>query len=416
MAVIARYRKRTVDYRALVESCACESPRQAASVCGDIEHEFLCGIMDRPAIRAKLPGFLQGLEELDSRVRAGLLKTWIHSGILSAAVREAEFLGMRQGNRCEVRPIDAMVAPFGRCNLACLGCYAAGQLDQPGASPARLNDVVGQLKRLNVYHVLLVGKGEPFYDNESRQCLFEVVRRHPQVFFSVYSNGTTISPGDIRRLRKVPNLIPVLSLDGPEAINDWRRGTGVYHKVADAFKRMRDQGLLFGYISTVFQQNCQAVLDPQFVDQMAGFGCRLGYYSLFIAPQGADGATDCRRMMLDSHEREEYCRRFEILDSAVRMPLVDVDGIEAHVGCRAKRGATVYVDALTGQVSPCIRAPLDAAECNVYRPGGHGRLAEILRSGPFRQYRQDQPATQTCEAFIKADLLACGVRHVELTP
>ncbi len=412
MTVIARSRKRTVDYRSLVESCACEGSHPAKSGCADIDQEFLCGIMDRPSTQGKLPGFLQSLEELDFHVRAGLLKTWIHSGILNAAVREADFLSMRRHNRCEVRPIDALVAPFGQCNLACLGCYAAAQLEQPSASPVQLNDVVGQLKRLNVHHVLLVGRGEPFYDTRSRQCLFEVVRSHPQIFFSVYSNGTTISPSDIRQLRKLPNLILVLSLDGPEAINDWRRGTGVYRKVTDAFKRMRDQGLLFGYISTVFRQNCEAVLDPQFVNQMAGFGCRLGYYSLFIAPQGADGAVDYRRMMLDSRQREEYRRRFEMLDSAVSMPLVNLDGIEAHVGCRAKRGATVYINAVTGQVSPCIRAPLESAECNIYHPRGHRRLAEILQSEPFRQYRQDEPATQTCEAFIKADLPACGTHDV----
>ena len=408
-AAIARYRNRAVDYRALADSCACEGAGHADSAGeDDIEREFLCGLMARASTRAKLPRFLQGLEGLDSGVRSGLLKTWFHASIVTASLREAEFLTQRPDRCGAARPLDAMVAPFGRCNLACLGCYAAGQLDRDSASRAQLDSVVAQLKRLNVYHVMLVGKGEPFHDARSRRCLFEIARRHPQIFFSVYSNGTMVLPDDIRQLRKLPNLIPVLSLDGPEEINDWRRGPGVYRKVVDTFRRMQDQGLLFGYISTVFRQNCQAVLEPQFVGRMEQLGCRLGYYSLFIAPDAtAGGDADCQGMMLDARQRAEYCRRFAALDAAAAMLLIDIDGIEAHVGCRAKRGATLYVDALTGQVSPCIRAPLEAADCNVYHPAGPDRLKQVLQSEPFRRYRQDRPALRTCAAFARAELV-CG--------
>jgi hypothetical protein len=412
MVAVAFYRNKSLDdYGALADSCSCSGPGPTDMAGGDVDREFLCGIMDRPSTRRKLASFLQGLEQLRFSLRAGLLKTWVHAGIWNAALREAEFYGNRQGKAGEARPIDALVAPFGRCNLACRGCYAAGQLDAPSASPARLDDIVRQLKQLNVYHVLLVGKGEPFFDSESRRCLFEVAGRHPQIFFSVYSNGTTISRSDIRQLRKLPNLIPILSLDGPETINDWRRGPDVYRKVIDAFRRMKAEGLLFGYISTVFQQNWAAAADLSFVDQMAGFGCRLGYYSLFIAPQGMDDAQECGPAMLDRQQREEYHRRFELLSAAASIPLADIDGIEAHMGCRAKRGATVYIDALTGQVSPCIRAPLESPDCNLFDPAGRGRLAEILLSDPFRQFREAQPAAETCEAFINADPLACGSRH-----
>jgi hypothetical protein len=63
------------DYRVLVNSCSCEAAGPEGSANGDIDHEFLCGIMDRTSTRTKLPVFLQGLEQLDFRVRAGLLKT-----------------------------------------------------------------------------------------------------------------------------------------------------------------------------------------------------------------------------------------------------------------------------------------------------------------------------------------------------
>jgi MoaA/NifB/PqqE/SkfB family radical SAM enzyme len=402
-AIVFRYRSRSVDYQSLLESHLCSGQHDSATARDNADGQFSRGITDRPAARAKLARFLQSLEKIDSRVRIGLLKTLLHTRLVTAVLREADFAKSQAGGCQQVHPLDAIVAPFGLCNLRCRGCYTLEELGQPSAGPRQLDDVVGQLVRLNVYHVVLVGKGEPFYDAASRNSLFHVVRRYPQVFFSVYSNGTMISPSDIRRLRGLPNLTVLLSLDGPEEINDWRRGPGVYREVTDTFRRMQEAGLLFGYISTAFRQNWQQVLDPEFVGRMAGLGCRLGYYSLFITPDeaGEGGDSSCREMMLSPSQREQYFERFWQLDDAAPIPLIDVDGIEAHFGCRAKRGATLYVDAITGQVSPCVRAQLACQSCNAYRPAGRNRLSEIIHSNPFCQYRDEQPSQSICEAFSR---------------
>jgi MoaA/NifB/PqqE/SkfB family radical SAM enzyme len=414
-AVIAWNRHKNVDYKALVEGCSCTDRTGPQPMSENIDHDFLCGIMDRELVRAKLPGFLKRLEELDFGVRAGLLKTWIHTGVVNDVLREVRFLAPRENGRPETTPIDALLAPFGRCNLHCLGCYANKELGQESTIPARLDYIVRQLKQLNVHHVLLVGKGEPFYDDRSRAGLFAIVRKNPQMFFSVYTNGTMLLPSDMRQLRKLPNLISILSIDGPEDINDWRRGKGVYRKVVDCFKQMQDHGLLFGYICTVFRQNCQAVLDPKFVKQLIDFGCRLGYYSLFIDPDKAaeEGNEHAAPLMLDGTQRATYFQQFELLDAAVSIPLIDLDKIEAHVGCRAKRGATIYIDAITGRVSPCIRTPLDSPQCNIYHPAGPDRLAQIIQSEPFRKYRQDRTEIKNCEAFINAEKVQ-GLQNAEL--
>ena len=314
--------------RAVVTPRPCRSQRMSIA-------NSRAGSWAVPVRRAKLARFLARLEELDPPVRRGLLKTWFHTGGITSMLREAESLAPSDNGTQRVQPIDALVAPFGRCNLHCRGCYAAQELEQPSATAQQLDNVIDQLVRLNVYHVLLVGKGEPFFDDASRACLFEAVLRHPQVFFSVFTNGTSILPRDIRQLKRCPHVIPVLSLDGAEEINDWRRGEGVYRHVIATCQRLREAGLLFGYIATVFNQNYEVVLHPAFVGRMVELGCRVGYYSLFITPEFATGNTaeDCRNMMLNPQRREEYFRRFGELDAAVAIPLIDVDGIEAHFGC-----------------------------------------------------------------------------------
>ena len=365
----------------------------------DSDSQFFAGITGSPESRAKLAQFLKNLEDLDLGVRTGLLKTWLHVGVLSSIIRKACFLRDSQSRVQKSYPMDAIIAPFGRCNLRCRGCYALGELGRETTSVAQLDYLIGQLKCLNVYHVMLVGKGEPFFDERSKHSLYEIVRRHPQILFSVYSNGTNLLEKDMRKIKRLPNLIPVVSIDGAEDINDWRRGKGVYRKLINTFQQMHQQGLFFGYISTVFHQNYDHVLDSDFVSRMAALGCKLGYYSLFLNPDGAD----CQDMMLGPKKREEYFHRFRELNAIAPIPLIDIDGVERDFGCRAKRGATVFIDAITGKVSPCIRISSSFESGNIYRPARPERLSEILDSESFNDYRDARPTSNTCEAFHRAE-------------
>ena len=365
-----------------------------------LDCEFFDVFASHPENREGLAKFVESLDTLDRRVRRGVLKTWLHTALFSATIRKAARLRDKSHDRALPRPMDAIVAHSGKCNLCCQGCYTANELNGTSASCSQLDFVVAQLQRLNVFHVVLVGKGEPFYDEDCKRSMFDVVRRHPQIFFSVYSNGTNISPEDIRRLKRLPNLFPMLSIDGPESVNDGRRGQGVYRKVVETFGHMKRQGLLFGFISTVFNENRSFVLDPAFVGQMASLGCKLGMYSLFISPDH----WPSRAMMLKAEQREQYFADLRQLNMSSAIPLIDIDALEHGFGCRAKRGATIYVDAVTGQVSPCVRWPYAPDTCNIYKPAHQHRLSEILDSEYFCDYRR-QSAVLQCDAF---DCDGCG--------
>ena len=388
------------DVRAMLEHYVGNgSPLDAATQ--DPDCEFFKVFTGHSENRDGLVKFLKSLDVLDPGVRRGLLKTWLHATIFTATIRKATLLHDGGTDKHMPRPMDAIVAHSGRCNLHCRGCYTSNELDGTFASTSQLDYVVRQLQDMNVFHVLLIGKGEPFHNESSTQALFEVVRRHPQMFFSIYSNGTCISAKDIRQLKSLPNLFPLLSIDGPEAINDGRRGAGVYHKVIETFQHMQQEGLLFGFISTVFQENRDLVLAHEFTGQMASLGCKLGIYSLFVSPDHAP----CREMMLSDEQREQYFSDLRRLGMESPVPLIDIDALEIGFGCRAKRGATIYIDAITGQVSPCVRSPYSPDSCNIYRPAHRHRLAEIVDSEYFRIYRQQSPVLP-CDAFHRAE---CGM-------
>lgn len=367
----------------------------------DFESRFLAGLTSSTVAREQVIAFVEGLKGLHPRVRAGLLRTWMRAAGMTYVHREKQRIRDRMRGHERAYPLDAMVAAFGACNLKCRGCYAAAELGNAGARPEDLDFVVSELERLNVAHVVLVGKGEPFFDQKSRDLLFGVARRHPGIFFTLYTNGTCIGDDDVARLRRCANVLPLLSVDGPEALNDARRGAGVFARVARAMERMRAAGLLFGYISTVMRDNRTAILDPAFVSDMQARGCRFGVYSMFLSFD----AELARAHMLSPDERADYARHFVALQGRSPVPLLDIDGVEAHVGCRSRAGATLYIDALEGTVAPCIRDAVSPDPGALYAQRRPGRLAEILESGFFRTYRAGADG-HVCGAFKQADAAA----------
>jgi sulfatase maturation enzyme AslB (radical SAM superfamily) len=378
--------------RALVDELA--GAPQADIPRDDVDRQFIAGWAPTPAARDRLARFLTDLGTLDARVRRGLLRTWIRVAGVGYAQRQAQRARDRQTGAAGNYPFDAFIAPFGDCNLRCTGCYSVGQLGAPSAPLAALDYVVRELRRLHVGHLVLVGRGEPFFDRASRELLFGLARRHPDLLLSVYTNGTRVEDADIDRLRTHPNLIPLVSLDGFAGHNDARRGDGVFRSATATLRNMQRAGLFFGFISTVFRANHTEVTSQAFVTAMAELGCRFGVYSLFLTV----GEGPHRSMRLSPAERAQYLDRLACLEPASPIPVIDLDGLEAHVGCRAQQGLTVYVDAITGQVAPCIRHPIAAADCNLFDAPRPGRLAEILASSGFAAFRA-QPPFRHCPAF-----------------
>jgi sulfatase maturation enzyme AslB (radical SAM superfamily) len=203
-----------------------------------------------------------------------------------------------------------------------------------------------------------------------------------------------VEDADLDRLRAHPNLVLLVSLDGLAAHNDARRGAGVFRRVTETLRNMQRARLFFGFISTVYRANHVEVTSEAFVNAMAELGCRFGVTSLFLTV----GESPHRPMRLLPAERAQYLERLAQLQPVSPIPVIDLDGVEAHVGCRAQHGLTVYVDAITGQVAPCIRHPVAAPDCNLFDAPRPGRLAEILASSCFAEFRA-QPPFLRCPAF-----------------
>ncbi len=381
------------DYHAIATASVYRPPVPGSPESRNLDVEYLSSLAGHPQGLGKIAQALKNLESLSPETRTGLLKTWLHAALVTSTSRDAFFL--RRVAPPGLRPIDAVVAAFGGCGLRCRGCHYRADLDGRDANPLRLNHVIRELNRLDVYHVLLAGKGEPFHSERAREALFSVANRHPQIFFTVFTNGMEVTEKDLAKLEASANILPTVSIDGPAPVNDWRRGRGVHSRVVGLMREMRKRGIFFGFISTVFSQNVDHVTNPEFAEEMAELGCQVGFYSQFVPPPGG-GFPD---MALSPERRRRFSSEIRTLDETAPIPLIDIDGSEVRFGCRARRGATIYVDALTGGVSPCIRATLGPDRFNLFQHPEPGGLGLILGSQEFLAERRRLPESGTCIAF-----------------
>jgi MoaA/NifB/PqqE/SkfB family radical SAM enzyme len=349
----------------------------------------------------KLQWIARGFGNLGIGGRARLLRRLFYNIVLRSLDRKITKL--RYGKRDDFVPnLSALLfAPADRCNLRCKGCVTGSDRGgQNGPSLEQMDYVVHQAKRLNVFHVAIIGKGEPFYSQEDKDKLFALAKRHDDLNFAIITNGTTLQESDARKMKQLENVYPIVSIDGHREINDARRGANTYERIMDSIKLMDFYGLIFGYCATVYRSNYRHVLSVEFVNAMEETGCKFGIYLRFL-PLAEDAQID---MILTERDEAEYDRLFEEVKAEVLIPLIDPDRFERWHGCRARRGSVIYVDGVTGKVTPCVKTPYAPPECNIYVNPHKNRLLEILRTDFFTCYRAGYHQHKQCSLNFSEEI------------
>jgi MoaA/NifB/PqqE/SkfB family radical SAM enzyme len=348
------------------------------------------------------------LDRLEKKRQARLAARALAGLVTRSLERKAARMAAAAGEGAVPFLSTLLLATSARCNLRCVGC-PSGSAPQ-AAAPAfeRLDGIIRQAERLHLFHVVVMGRGEPFFDETCTRDLCRLIGSHRFLNFIVFTNGTTLDEDDVRRLAGLENLFLFVSLDGPEEVNDERRGRGTYRKAVGLMRLLRRHGLLFGYSSTVSRPNWQAALSRAFVSSMAAEGCLLGTYIMYApVDEGAPGG-----LTLDPGEVEAYASRMRDLNAAVDIPLFDFELVEGIHGCRAKRGSMIYVDGVTGRVYPCPKMPFSAPSCSLYERPHEDRLREILASDFFTGFRRSGSRHRPCTARFGEEvgrLIALGV-------
>jgi MoaA/NifB/PqqE/SkfB family radical SAM enzyme len=214
-------------------------------------------------------------------------------------------------------------------------------------SADKMRETIREARELGVSFMVLAG-GEPLV----RQEILDIIRDFKDVIFFVFTNGTLIDEALADRLKRIQNLVPIISLEGNRAETDLRRGSGVFQSLAGVLRRLQSRHIFFGTSITLTKSNFNTITDRQFVRDLHRSGCRLFFFVEYTPIDAATEAWevtgDQRRIMADkvASFRSQFPALF------INLP----DDEKDFGGCLSSGRGFVHISA-QGDIEPCPFAP-----------------------------------------------------------
>lgn len=334
----------------------------------------------RKMIRDKDGAFNQYINKVLDEIDPHVLKT--------AALNlgyEAFFHGtktirkMREVHQCNV-PWLILMDPTSACNLHCTGCWAAEYGNKLNLTFDEMDNLIKQGKELGIYLYMFTG-GEPLV---RKADIIKLCEKHNDCAFLAYTNGTLVDEAFCNEMLRVGNLYLAISLEGFEAVNDLRRGDGVYGKVMHAMDLLKENGLIFGTSICYTSKNIETVTSDEFVDLMVDKGCRYAFYFHYM-PVGNDAAVD----LLPTVEQRTYMRtrvrEIRKLTTGKGLFTMDFQNDGEFVGGCIAGGRNYFHINANGDAEPCVFIHYSGANIRTHS------LLEILHQPLFMAYRDNQP-------------------------
>lgn len=328
-----------------------------------------------------------GKKELSNECRKKLINNLIINAVIIGAQHRSK-IESEEGFR---PPFFFVISPTMRCNLNCVGCYA-GEYTKEDDLPFEVIDrVLKEAKELGIYFITISG-GEPFI----RKDLLGLFEKHNDMYFLVYTNGQLIDEALAKRLAKLGNVAPGISVEGFEIETDKRRGKGVYNKVLKAMDYLKKYGVVFGFSATPTRFNSEILCKDEFIDFYINKGCLFGWFFQYIpigkAPQPELMSTPEQRNKLREKIREWRIKKKPIFigDFWNDGPLVG--------GCIAGARRYFHINC-KGDVEPCVF--IHFAVDNIKEKS----LKEVINSDFFKTMRKVQPYRENKNLFTPCAII-----------
>ncbi|QDU61022.1 Antilisterial bacteriocin subtilosin biosynthesis protein AlbA [Planctomycetes bacterium Pan216] len=256
----------------------------------------------------------------------------------------AVWLYKRALKKGELFPPFMFVALTDTCNLRCEGCWVEKEGTAHYMPTADLLRMIENGKRRGANYYTLLG-GEPFM----HKGIWEAFRKHRDCYFQVITNGMFFNEKNVKELRRLGNVTPLISIDGMEANNDQRRGKGVFESATSKMKLLRDAGILFGIATTTTGKNMTEVMTDEYLEYWIRQGAMYIWYYVY-RPVG-------------EHPHPEYCMsrdqliemRKRLLHLRRRQPIFIIDTYwtaDGEAFCPAAMGLGFHVGP-SGSIEPC---------------------------------------------------------------
>src|SRR5262245_21741781 len=279
------------------------------------------------------------LFETDKRLLWKLAWNMGFKGMLSVQRHKRR---LRQG---QVFPPFLYVSIINSCNLRCQGCWVDVAAKQEAMAPEAFHGLVAEARDMGNVFFGIVG-GEPFMHPR----LFELLEPHPDCYFQVFTNGQFITDEKAKRLRKLGNVTPLISVEGNEIVSDERRGRAkVFSRTMEGLKNCLKNKVFTGVCTSLCQTNFDDLLNERWLDRLIDMGVMYAWFHVY-RPMGPDACHD----LCLTPEQQLQARRF-VVEMRAQKPIVIIDAYydgEGQALCPAATGITHHINPW-GDIEPC---------------------------------------------------------------
>ena len=311
--------------------------------------------------------------QLDEGVRKAFFQNFIINASLKGGALQEE---VRQREGCNV-PWAILLDPTSACNLHCTGCWAAEYGHKLNLSLDTIDSIVRQGKELGTYMYIYTG-GEPMV---RKKDLITLCERHPDCEFLSFTNGTLIDEAFCREMLRVKNFVPAISLEGFEQANDGRRGQGVFEKVQNAMRLLKEHKLPFGISTCYTNANYEDISSEAFFDLMIEAGAMFVWFFHYM-PVGNEAVP---ALLPSPEQRKAVYERVRWFRQTKPIFSMDFQNDAEYVGgCIAGGRNYLHINA-AGDVEPCVF--IHYSNVNIHDCS----LLDALKSPLFMAYHDGQP-------------------------
>ena len=297
-------------------------------------------------------------------------------------MRDPEYTEALLRERGISSPTAILISPSMRCNLQCVGCYAAEYDYEEDLTEDEVESIITQGEEIGSRVYIMLG-GEPFV----WRPLLDIIERHPQSVFMVFTNGTMINDRVADRIVELGNVCPTISIEGGREATDARRGEGTYDRIMATMDRLRERGAMFAFSSTATSQNIDEITSDEFADLMVEKGAFYGWYFSYM-PVGREPDLS----LMPSPEQRDQLRRGVMRIRNTRPLLVaDFWGDGTLTGgCLSAGRKYIHINN-KGDVEPCIFAHF-ATDNIKEKPSARLPLLGLLQGSAQHAALRQEPA------------------------
>lgn len=253
-----------------------------------------------------------------------------------------------------------------RCNLRCKHCYQDSLRLKEELGTQELFDIlevfIAQIRKWEIpseFVRISITGGEPLVRRDFFDLLKKCYQNRSFFRYGILTNGTLLNKENVEKLKKLKVNYIQISLEGMEKINDYIRGEGVFKKIINAVKLLKNAEMELNFSMTVTKLNLKEV--PKIINLSKELGVGLGIRRLVPWGRG----KQLKSLILEPGEiRALWHYIFEAKQNFYhRIGLGCEDGILVQdfpgyqtTGCSA--GYLSFTVLPNGDVYPCRRLPL----------------------------------------------------------